>query len=237
MVWAIIGWFFLGLLALLVLLLLLPVTLHVCYTEGKLVLAVRVLFVKLRVLQLPTPEPSAAQKQKKDIKKKKRQQRTEAKKHKKHKKQKQQEKTQGEEPEEAKQKRTPAELLRLVKRIAAGAGGALRILFKFMHFKDVALVIPVHAEEDAAKTAKQYGQMQMLVGTVRAALANVVRISYIKLLVIADFAGQHQDALSFSCKIVASPVIILLAGAVGLKRFLFYNRAARKARRRANRAR
>lgn len=195
------------LLALLVLALILPAVLYVAYENGEFSLKVRVLFVKLTVLP---PKP--------------------AKKEKKPKKEKPKEPTapeEGKEPEKKKKKRSIESWIRLIKRIASAATRGLAFLLRNIYIRDISLVLPVYAA-DAADTALNVGKIQMLVGATRAVLQNLLHTHYKRLVIMADYTGQLQQAVSFSCKILVSPVIIVAMAIVALKRFLLYGRRRRR---------
>lgn len=233
MVLSIIGWFFLGLLLLLVLLLLFPVVVQPSYAGGTFVLHVRVLlFIKLRVLQIPAKPKTEKQQRRAEAKQQKKQARKERKEAKQEakaekKRQKQEEKGEGEEEKEQKPKKTFSEMLHFIKKVASSAGVAAKFFFRFLFIRNISLVLPIHAE-DASDTAKKCGQMQMLIGSVRGVLGNLVHLHFKRIQLVPDFADMYSDSLSFSCNIISSPVIILLAGIFALKRFLTYDRAARR---------
>lgn len=191
MVWSVIGWILLGLLGLLVLLVVLPTVVYVSYRGGTFTLKLRVLFVKLTLF---TTVPTRKRKRKPKKEKPSKPQKTEA-------------------PKKEKPKKTIEEMLVLVKRIASSAGVFMRVFLRFLRIRDVELVLPVSAGE-AADTALRCGRVQMLIGTTRAVLEERVHIRYTRLVVLPDFAGQYGQSSLFSCKIAASPVI-MLAAAIG----------------------
>ena len=203
-------WFFLSLLTLLLLLLLLPVVLSIHWRAG-------VLTVKAWILFVPVTLVPAKERKAKPRKKKRRK----------------------EKPEEAEQKKEPTkrtmeDWLRLIRRVASSARPGLRFLLRHVRITAVELVLPVHTGE-AAETALETGRMQGIVGGARALLANAVNISYKQLQVVPDFTGEMQDETFFSCKVVASPVIIVAVGVIVFRHFLASGRRGR-AKRKTGRA-
>lgn len=198
MVGAIIGWFFLGLLALIVLVLVLPVTIKLQFQGGELGVWARVLFVRVRVF----PGPDKPKKEKKPKKKRARK------------------KDGGEEGEEKKKaKRSFGETWAMIKRLAAAGIEALKPFIRHLRINAVQLVIPVHAEE-ASDTAMRCGQVQAAVGAVRGWLDGRLKVRFKKIVVIPDFADQYGKELFFACKICFSPGIIFVMLFKFLKRYL-----------------
>lgn len=198
MVGAIIGWFFLGLLALIVLVLVLPVTIKLEFRGGELGVWARVLFVRVRVF----PRPDKPKKEKKPKKK-----RTKRK--------------GGEEDAEDKQKakRSFGETWAMIKRLAAAGVEALKPFIRHLRINAVQLVIPVHADE-AADTAVRCGQVQAAVGVVRGWLDGRLKVRFKRIVVIPDFADQYGKELFFACKICFSPGIIFVMLFKFLRRYL-----------------
>ena len=201
MVGRVIGYFFLALLAFFILFLLVPVTIYVEYANGAVALKVRILFVKIGLLPAkPRAKPKKEKKPKSNTNRKQK-------------------------PKKEKPKKSFEEILQFIKRIASAATRATKVIFRFLYIRDVQLVLPVSGA-DAAAAAIACGRMQALVGGTRAVLSNVTNLHCKRLLIVPDFAGQYAKRLSFSCKIVASPVIMVAAGIVGIKRFLLYKPVA-----------
>ena len=201
-------WALLALLALLLLLLLLPATLYLRWENGQPFASVRVLFIRLRILPAKKKpaksKPARKKKEKKDSSDEVAPQ-----------------------EEQDKEKKDFLHLLNTVQRITASAGTGLRLLLKGLWIRNLELVVPVHAAT-AANTAIRCGQVQAAIGTTRAVLENIFRITYKQLQVYPDFAGQYADGIYFSCKIVSPPVIIVAAGVVAFTRYLTYNRKTRR---------
>lgn len=189
-------WTFLGLLALVVLLLVLPASVYVRYAGGEILVRARVLGVPFTLL----PGKERPNKPKKEKPEKPEDE---------------------EEPaeEKTKKKRSVSDWMLLIRRIATSAKAGLRVVLKGLWVRDVQLVLPVHAQ-DAADTAIRCGQMQALVGSVRAVLSNVVHLKCKRLVVLPDFNGAQQEQLYFSCKVLAAPVIMLAAGIVAFNQFI-----------------
>lgn len=209
MIGAIIGWFFLGLLCLLVVLLVVPAGVGIRLEEGTWTIWVQVLFVKYQLLPAKPKKEKKAKKSKKEKKKEKpvEEQETEEK----------------EEKEE--KKKTLEQQLVLVRRVAKSASATLKRILKGLRIKNVTLFLPVYGQ-DAAATAIRCGEIQALIGSTHAVLTNLLHISYSEMVILPDFSGQWESRLHFSCKIVASPVIILAAGIVGLWQFVFFKKTS-----------
>lgn len=195
MIGSILLWILLGLLALLVLVLVLPAMLVVRYAEGELTVKLQVLFVRLTVF--PMKERPAKPKKEKRRKKH----------------------TEEKEEEKTRKKRSVSDWIELIKRIAASAGAGLRFLLRRLRIRDVQLVLPVYGG-DASETALSAGRVQALIGSTRAVLENLLNIRFTRLVVIPDFLDAYGERLTFSCKVLAAPVIMLAAGIVALRRFL-----------------
>lgn len=199
MVAAIIGWFFLGLACLLVLLLVLPVTITARLEHGDFTVKVRVFFIRLTVFPL---KPRKPRKPKKEKAKKPGPDTDEA-----------------EEEKEPKKKRTLGEMVTFVKRLAQAGIAAMKVFFRHLRIRNVSIVLPVHAEE-AGDTAIRCGQLHALLGTARAVLDSHLHVSWRRLQLIPDFAGQHKDDMLLSAQLVFCPGIALVMGGVFLKHFL-----------------
>ncbi|MGD9559086.1 MAG: DUF2953 domain-containing protein [Oscillospiraceae bacterium] len=217
MVGAIIGWFFLGLLLLFVLLFVLPVTVSVRFGGGDFVVKLRVFFVWITVFPMRPRKPKKAAK--------------------KPKKQKAEDDEDEENTGKEKKKRTLSQTVALVKRLVNAGLAALKAFFRHLRIRQVQIVLPVHAE-DAGDTAIRCGQMQMAIGAARGVLNNWLNLRFKRIEIIPDFAGQRKDELFLAGKLVFSPGIIFVMGFVFLKSFLASRprRALRKmakARRRA----
>ncbi len=196
MVGAIVGWVLLGLLALVLLVIVCPLTIHATLHSGSLTVRVRVLFLYLKVY--PLPERKARPKKQK----KKKAEADDAK------------------PEKKEKKKKPlSERVAFLRRLITSALPALKFVLKRLHFNAIDIVLPVYAG-DAADTATRCGQLQAAIGTLRALLDSRLHVRYKRLCLLPDFANQYQGQHYFSGKIVFSPLIIVGAGAVFLKAFL-----------------
>lgn len=206
MVASIIGWIFAGIGILILLFLLCPVIVGISYRDETFGLTVRLLgFIKLTLY--PQDEEKQAKKDARQEKKRRKKQ-----------------KKQDEEAEKKpKRKRTLRQWLYLIKRIAHSAGAAKGLILRALRVYDLEFVLAVH-EEEASDTAIRFGQLQAAVGGVRAILENLIKIRYKTLVIIPDFAGQYATSPTFSCKVAACPVIMLIAGIVGLRAFLRFRK-------------
>ncbi len=198
MVGTVVGWIFAALGVLVLVLLFAPVVVGVSYREETFSLWVRVLFVRVRIYPAREKKPKAERRKAKKKEKK------------------------GKE-KKPRPKRTLRQWLYLIKRIASSAGSAMGIAGKGLWIYDVDFSIAVHAG-DAGDTAVRVGQLQAAVGGVRALLENWFRVRYKRLVVTPDFAGQMDHMPSFACKIAVCPVIMLIAGIVGLRAFRRYRK-------------
>ncbi len=216
MVLAVIGWFFLGLLALLVLFLACPVVAWVQLLPGGLRVRVRILGVPVTLLPAKTKKPGRKPKAPKPPK---------AKKPKK--------KPDDAEEEDEKPQKTLGQRVRLIKRLIRAGKAAMKVFFWHFRVYQVRLALPVDAG-DAAATALRCGQLQAAVGGLRAFLDGRLHIKYRQLEIIPDFNSQFAHRLYFSCKAAVSPGIMLVMGAVFLVQYLRGRRAySKKALKRA----
>lgn len=123
----------------------------------------------------------------------------------------------------SKRPETLGELITLIKRIASAAGAAMRWLLRGIFIRKVEFVLPVTGS-DAAEVAQKTGRTHALVGTGRAVLENVFNIRFKQLMVIPDFSNDSEQKLHFSCIIIASPIILIIAGVAGLIKFFRWKR-------------
>lgn len=210
MVFSIIGWALLGILALILLVLLAPAAASVRFEHGQLSVKVRVLFIQKTIF--PQDENKKV-KPKKEKKKKKKKDKPEE--------------EQAKEPKEEKKKKTVSDYIALAKRLLASGKDALKPVLHNLRIIDTRLVLPVHAEE-AADTALKFGRAQTAIGTARALLDGRLDVRFKQLEVIPDFTGQRQDELFFACKIVLNPVIMVVAGFKFLKTYIMRGKKRRK---------
>lgn len=77
------------------------------------------------------------------------------------------------------------------------------------------LSCPYH-RDDAAQTAAAYGRAQAWVGGAAAALQNFFNLSFRQVRILADFTGEITAGPYFSCKIGASPIIMITAALYAL---------------------
>lgn len=206
MVASVIGWIFAGIGILVLVFLLCPVIVGISYRDETFGLTVRLLgFIKLTLY--PQDEEKQARKDEKNARKRR----------------KKQKKKDEEAQKKPKRKRTLRQWLYLIKRIAHSAGAAKSLILRALHIYDFEFVLAVH-EEEASDTAIRFGQLQAAVGGVRAILENIIKIRYKTLVIIPDFAGQYATSPTFSCKVAACPVIMLIAGIVGFRAFLRFRK-------------
>lgn len=206
----ILGWVLLGLLALLVLLLVCPVTIRLRLDKAsQLQVWVRVLFVRLRVFPLKPRKPKAEKPKKAKAKK-------------------QEDEAEAPADKKKKKQRSPAETVALIKRLAKAGLAALGAFMRHLKVRGVELVLPVHAEE-ASDTAVRCGQLQTAVGAARAVLDGRLNIRYKQLQLVPDFTGNYGHLLLFACKLRFQPGILFVMGWHFLKSWLATRRPYSKA--------
>lgn len=204
-----VGYILLGILAVLILLLVLPVTAKIQYNQQQLTIKLRVLFLVFKLF----PQKEKPVKEKKPRKKAKEKPDEPAK------------------PQKEKPRKTLSQQIRFIKKLAGSAQGALRFILRHLYISKVRLVWPVHAPE-AADTAVQAGRMQALVGSARAVLQNVMHVSYKQLEIVPDFTGLMELEPYFSCNVSASPVIMVIAASIFATRLFDIGRPKRRRRKR-----
>ena len=107
----------------------------------------------------------------------------------------------------------------LLEQILSAASAGLRFFLRRLRIRGVELVCPVQGG-DAAQTALRWGQLQGVLGLLHAKLEEALNIRYKRLVLIPDFANQYDGShVIFSCKIIASPLIMIIALIIGLKEF------------------
>lgn len=206
MVWTVIGWILLGLLALLVLALVLPTVITVQLDKNGLRVWARLLFVRVKVFPLKPRKPKPV----KETKAKKK----------------------DETPKEKKEKpkKSFGEQFVFIKRLAKAGIAAMGVFLRHVRINAVQVVAPLHME-DASETALWVGRAQGALGGLRAVLDGRLKVRFKRIQVIPDFAGQMQDAWLFACKVAFNPVIMFKMAFVFLRLFLRkrpYSRAVYK---------
>ena len=102
-----------------------------------------------------------------------------------------------------------------VQGILSAAGAFMRRVFRALHFTGIVFILPIH-RDDAAQTAVAYGRAQAWVGGAAAALQNFLNLSFRQVRILADFTGEITAGPYFSCKIGASPIIMITAALYAL---------------------
>ena len=102
-----------------------------------------------------------------------------------------------------------------VQGILSAAGAFMRRVFRALHFTGIIFILPIH-RDDAAQTAVAYGRAQAWVGGAAAALQNFFNLSFRQVRILADFTGEITAGPYFSCKIGASPIIMITAALYAL---------------------
>ena len=158
-------------LAVLLFLLLAPLTVELAYQE-ELTLKVRYLFLKLNILPMVEKEEKPEDKPKKAKKKK-------------------------ESPEEKPKKKKKfsldflLEILELAKQALSSLRNPLGYFLRHIHYRDLWLHILV-AREDAHQTALRYGQCQAVIHSVFSPLRNCVDVKTTDIQIQADFIGEEE---------------------------------------------
>lgn len=184
-------WTLLGLLALLAVLLIVPVVVAVEYKQGDFTARLKVLGVFSFRLYPMKEKPEKKKKQPPP------------------------------QPEKAVQEppKKPEPKFRLtfekVEGILSTAGAFMRRVFRALHFTGIIFILPIH-REDAAQTAVAYGRAQAWVGGAVAALQNFLNLRFKQVRVLADFTGEITAGPYFSCKVGASPIIMIIAALYAL---------------------
>ena len=197
----IIGYFLLFMLGLMVLFLVAPVVLSVDYREGALKVKVRVLFVPITVWPFKQRAPK---KEKKKAEPK--------------------EKTQ-QEKKEPKEKKPmePAQMIDLAKRALSSLSAAMRFVLRGFWIRNVEVIFPIGGE-DVAAIATTWGKLQQVIVTFQAFLENFINIKYDYVVLVPDYAEQYKGKQVFACKIIVSPLIMLIAAIAGGVHFLRYKK-------------
>ncbi len=111
--------------------------------------------------------------------------------------------------------------------VLSAAGVLMRRVFRALHFRKIALVLPIH-KEDAAATALACGQTQAAVSAGVAALENFLDLRFDGVRILPDFTGDIKAGPYAYCELAARPGAMLLAALCALWRFLMLYRSDRK---------
>ncbi len=102
-------------------------------------------------------------------------------------------------------------MLEDISTIIATATGAIKIIFKGIYFNKIRIFYPVY-KENADQTAIYYGQLQAYVSATFACLQNILNLRFKSVKLVADFNNELSKNTYLSCKIYASPIILIIAG-------------------------
>lgn len=182
----IIGWVLLGLLALMALLLVVPVTVIPQWQHGEFTARVRLLgFITLRIYpqkqsKKPAPEKPPA--------------------------------PPGEPPPEKPPEEKPKRAITFdtILDLVSAAGQTAQAALRSLRLTHLRITIPIHGETPM-DTAVEYGKMHAYLGTGLGALQNALNLRIEKIEVIADFNDEFSDSTYFYCRIHAMPVQMLIA--------------------------
>lgn len=243
MIFSILGWILIGLLALFLIVMILPVRVFVELREGKLSLRVRLLEVftvqilppgaLLQRLQKKKPAPAAPPGQAAEpsvprppspaaeTEEKPPEPAAEP--------SAPAQKPEGEKPEKdaAEKKKKFSLTFDFIMEMLSAAGVLMRRVFRALHFQKIVLILPVH-KEDAAATALACGQMQAAVSAGVAALENFLDLRFDGVRILPDFTGDIKAGPYVSGELAARPGAMLLAALCALWRFLMRYRSDRK---------
>ncbi|WP_367926111.1 DUF2953 domain-containing protein [uncultured Ruthenibacterium sp.] len=97
------------------------------------------------------------------------------------------------------------------------AGRFIRVLLKFVQIRDIRIVYPIHGE-DAAQTAIRYGRFQAYLGSTLGVLQNFLNLHFKQVDILPDFNDNCEYRRYFYCKIQAIPFIIVIVALYALAR-------------------
>lgn len=184
------------LIGVLLLVLSLPVTLKIAYSEGGFSASLRIFFLKFRIFPM---KPKRKTKKQRDRKLK----------------------TTGE-PKE-KKKDTAKEKKKIsfsfIRLLIPPAKKLLKTVFRSIRIHAVKICIPVSGG-DASKIGLTTGRIWSAIGILAEALEGVFKIRYKSVRVVPDFSGMRGKKAEFGCKITVFPVIIVTASLVFLFRYI-----------------
>ncbi len=90
------------------------------------------------------------------------------------------------------------------------AGGAIKLIFKCIYFRNIRIFYPVF-KDNAAQTAIYYGKLQAYINNAFALLNNILNIKVKSIKLLADFNNEHEKDTYLSCKINAIPIVFIIA--------------------------
>ncbi len=199
---AVIGWTLLALLALLLLVLLMPERVRFELREGVVSLKIYV-FGLIGVRLLPRPAKTDDTRRKKKAAKKAKPRAEKAQKRPK--------------PEEG------GEKLKLtfdfVLDVLSAAGVLMRRVFRALHFRHIAVVLPIH-KDDPAETALACGRAQAGISAGVASLENFLDLRFDGVRILPDFTGDVKTGPYVSFELVVFPAALLLAVILAAARFV-----------------
>ncbi len=192
----------LAVLGLMLLFLLVPLGLSISYREGALKVKAQVFFIPITVWPIKKRDEDTAKKAKKKPEKKK--------------------EKKSKEPKEKKPMK-PEQMIALAKRVLSSLSAAMRFVLRGFWIRHVEVVFPIQGE-DAAAIASTWGKLQQVIVTFQAFLENFLNIQYDYVVLVPDYAEQYKGKQVFACKIIVSPLIMLIALIAGGIHFLRYKK-------------
>ena len=196
-------WLFILLLAIIAVLLFVPVAVWLDYSNGG--FSVRVGMLGIRIKVWPQKPLTEEQKHKKEQKSAAKKAAKEAKKA--------EQKQQDEQNAAKKKKEHKAKVtLDVICRMVSAAGRLLRGVFGALRVRNIRLRLPVSGK-DAADTAVQFGKMQAYLGTTVGFLNQFFWLDIKEMHLDPDFTGALKDTEHFSCQITAQLIIMVVAAA------------------------
>ena len=180
----ILAWILLGIVALVLVALIIPVTLEIAYKNKKLRIAARYLFLRFKIYgyKEKTAEKKAVDDKKKNIE------------------------------EDVKDKDKKRLDFALIKRLLEPGWKSAWALLKRLKIRDVRVVI-VAKGRDAAAVGTNAGRAWAALGAGMDIVNSIwKRVDYKEITVLPDFAGELDGDEKYSCKISSIPVIILVIG-------------------------
>lgn len=203
MIFKVLLWLVALLLSLVFILLFIPVSVWLDYTDG--VFSVRVGMLGIRFKVWPQKPLTEEQKRKKEEK-------AAAKKAAKEAKIAEQNQQSGQEQPKKKKEHKAKLTMDAICKMVSAAGRLLRGVFGALRVKNIRLRLPVSGK-DAADTAVQFGKMQAYIGTTLGFLNQFFWLDIKEMHLDPDFTGSLKGTERFSCQITAQLIIMVIAAA------------------------
>ena len=193
-----VGWLLLGVLGLLMLVLLFPVSAQPLYRDGRFGLWVRVFGIRLTVVDPDKPRQKRAKKDKRAAKD-----------------------TTGKKADETDTEKSPKQKKTVdwafLRTLLPPAGRAARLVFRGIRVTEIDAVLIVSGREPH-DIGKKTGTVWAVFGELAALLQQIFgRVSFTRVDVVPDFMDEHAGRHRFGCRVTALPVTFAAAGCIVLK--------------------